>query len=64
MKVCVDEDRCVGSGMCVVTAPDIFDQRESDGIVRLLQEEPQEARAADVIEAVERCPTQAISIVE
>ena len=39
----VDRERCVGSGECVFTVPDIFDQDEADGIVLLLTDTPEEA---------------------
>ncbi|MFE3946199.1 ferredoxin, partial [Streptomyces sp. NPDC059118] len=35
MKVTVDQNKCVASGQCVLSAPDVFDQREEDGIVVL-----------------------------
>ncbi len=36
MKVTVDQDKCVSSGQCVGNAATIFDQRDSDGVVVLL----------------------------
>lgn len=36
MKVIIDEDKCVGAGQCVLAAAEVFDQREDDGIVVLL----------------------------
>ncbi|MDX2860790.1 ferredoxin, partial [Streptomyces scabiei] len=36
MKVRVDETRCCGAGSCVLIAPEVFDQRDEDGIVALL----------------------------
>ena len=29
LKVIVDRDKCVGSGECVFTAPEVFDQDEA-----------------------------------
>ena len=40
MRVTVDQDKCVSSGMCVMNASDIFDQRDDDGVVELLVDEP------------------------
>ena len=40
MKVKVDQARCVASGNCVLTAPEVFDQRDEDGIVVLLDPSP------------------------
>jgi ferredoxin len=64
MKVTVDQDKCCGSGQCVVLAPDVFDQRERDGIVDLLDPAPDESRYDDVREAASVCPAAAISVEE
>ncbi|MDW6066293.1 ferredoxin [Streptomyces sp. FXJ1.4098] len=42
VKVTVDEDKCCAAGSCVLAAPDVFDQRDEDGIVVLLDAEPAE----------------------
>ncbi|MFG3257573.1 ferredoxin [Streptomyces sp. NPDC048172] len=64
MKVTIDQDKCVGSGQCVLTADDVFDQRDEDGTVTLLTDRPPAHRAADVRYAAEGCPSQAISVEE
>jgi ferredoxin len=64
MKIKVDQDRCASSGQCVLTAPDVFDQREEDGVVTLLQDDPPAESADAVRRAVVLCPTQAIDIEE
>lgn len=64
MKVTVDEAKCCGAGTCVMLAPDVFDQRDDDGIVVLLDEHPGEARHATVREAASVCPGVAISVSE
>lgn len=64
MKVRVNQQRCVGSGQCVRTAPEVFDQREHDGIVVLLDNAPLEAHTQAVRKAARLCPAQAISIDE
>ncbi|MDA0635152.1 ferredoxin [Nonomuraea sp. MCN248] len=64
MKVIVDEDRCCGAGQCVLLAPQVFDQREEDGIVVLLNAEPDEGRHAVVREAAAVCPGAAIEVQE
>ncbi|ANZ20769.1 MULTISPECIES: ferredoxin [Streptomyces] len=64
MKVIVDQNKCVASGQCVLTAPEVFDQREEDGIVVLLAENPPEGLADDVRQAVALCPAQAIWLEE
>jgi ferredoxin len=62
MKVTVDQDKCVASGLCVLTAEDVFDQREEDGIVALLNPNPPADRAEDVRQAAMLCPARAITV--
>lgn len=64
MKVTVDEDKCVASGQCVIAAAEVFDQRDEDGIVLLLNENPPERQAADVRHAAAVCPALAIQVEE
>ncbi|MEV6511005.1 ferredoxin [Streptomyces sp. NPDC051642] len=64
MKVVVDEDKCVAAGQCVAAAMDVFDQRDEDGIVVLLNENPPPELADDVRNAAAVCPALAISIEE
>ncbi|WP_433187080.1 ferredoxin [Actinoallomurus sp. CA-150999] len=64
MKVIIDQDKCVASGQCVTSAPDVFDQRDEDGIVVLLAEEPPADLAADVRQAAAVCPALAIQVEE
>ncbi|GAB3745687.1 ferredoxin [Amycolatopsis oliviviridis] len=64
MKITVDQDRCCGAGTCVLLAPDVFDQREEDGIVLLLDETPG-AELHDIVrEASHVCPGAAITVNE
>ncbi|GAA1281725.1 ferredoxin [Planotetraspora silvatica] len=64
MKVTVDEDKCCGAGQCVLIAPEVFDQREDDGIVILLEHEPGEGRHVAVREAAAVCPGAAIEVTD
>ncbi|WP_127361411.1 ferredoxin [Actinacidiphila soli] len=64
MKVIVDQNKCVASGQCVLSAPEVFDQRAEDGIVVLRAETPPEGLADDVRQAVALCPAQAIWVEE
>ncbi|MFB9909619.1 ferredoxin [Allokutzneria oryzae] len=64
MKVSVDEGKCCGAGSCVLAAPDVFDQRDEDGVVVLLDAEPGEHLHAVVREAADVCPAAAISLSE
>ncbi|WP_371495873.1 ferredoxin [Kitasatospora sp. NBC_00374] len=62
MQVIIDQDRCCGSGQCVLTVPAVFDQGEEDGLVRLLQESPGPELAADVRLAAALCPGNVITV--
>ena len=64
MRVEVDVPKCVGSGQCVLHAPDVFDQRDDDGVAILLEEQPGAELLDDVREAVAVCPAAAIRLVE
>ena len=57
-RVAVDRDRCIGSGMCVGTAPSLF--RLAGDRSRPVNErvEPDEA----VLDAAETCPMEAITV--
>ena len=62
MNVTVDQDKCVGSGQCVLLAPDVFDQRDEDGVVVLLNATPPAEVADGVESAAASCPAQAIRV--
>ncbi|GAA2976154.1 ferredoxin [Microbacterium terrae] len=62
-KVEFDEPRCVSSGLCVMAAPDVFDQRDDDGVAIVLIEEPGDDLIDDVREAVTICPAAALRLV-
>ena len=64
MKVTVDQDKCVSSGMCVMNAADVFDQRDDDGVVMLLVGEPGPEQAEETRKAAAACPALAIYIEE
>ncbi|ANZ42385.1 ferredoxin [Lentzea guizhouensis] len=62
MKVTVDQEKCVGAGQCVLAADDVFDQRDEDGLVDLLNPSPSDDRGTDVRHAAAVCPAAAISV--
>ncbi|MFG2830817.1 ferredoxin [Streptomyces sp. NPDC048434] len=64
MKVTVDRDRCIGAGMCALTAPEVFDQDAEDGLVLLLAAEPPSGRTAAARLAAGLCPAGALTLVE
>jgi ferredoxin len=60
-RVDVDRERCVGSGTCELLAPDVFEVGD-DGVVAVLR--PQLGDDEPVRDAVQACPTQALSLVD
>jgi ferredoxin len=64
MKVTVDHEKCISSGQCVLNASDVFDQRDADGVVVLLNASPPAELHEDVRRAVASCPAQVIHIDE
>ncbi len=61
-RIRIDESLCIGAGRCVVQAPELFDQREEDGIIILLQETPDGALYDRAIRAAAQCPARVIEI--
>ncbi|MFF7594493.1 ferredoxin [Streptomyces mirabilis] len=64
MKITIEQDKCVAAGQCVANAPDVFDQRDEDGVAVLLSAEPPAELADDVRYAAAVCPALAIHIEE
>jgi ferredoxin len=63
-RVLVDQDTCCGSGLCADALPSVFDQRVEDGVVRLLDENPDPALDGELRAVAFRCPSRAITVVE
>ncbi|MFJ4840723.1 MULTISPECIES: ferredoxin [unclassified Streptomyces] len=62
MNISIDYDKCCGAGQCVLAAPDVFDQRDDDGVVILLDTDPPAEQLAAVREAAAVCPAAAIEV--
>lgn len=62
MKANADRSVCIGAGMCVLTAPEVFDQNDEDGTVTLIAAVPSADDEAAVREAVRLCPSGAITV--
>lgn len=63
MKVVVDYDVCTSNAVCMGILPSVFEVRD-DGFLYLLNEHPDESLRSQLLEAVNSCPTGAISIEE
>jgi len=64
MDVELDEPKCVAAGQCVLAAPDVFDQRDEDGVAVLLDDQPAPDLLDGVREAAALCPAAAIRLVK
>ncbi len=60
-KLIVDKDKCIGCGMCVNSFPDYFDF-DDEGLSEVKKEEVEPEEKKEILDAVEMCPTEAISI--
>lgn len=63
MKVKVDKDLCIGCGACQAIEPSVF-EIEDDGLATSITDEINEDVKENVIDAIEGCPTSAISEAE
>lgn len=61
-KVVVDMDLCQNHGQCAFAAPEVF-QINDEGVLVVLNEEPDESQRAACEDAADVCPVQAITIV-
>lgn len=62
MRITIDESRCIASGNCLLNAPQIFSQRESDGTAIAVNEKPAPDQQALAREVADMCPVSAIII--
>jgi ferredoxin len=61
MHARVDEELCVGTGVCEATAPDLFEVGD-DGVSHVLVDPLPEERLNAAREAAEHCPTRALKV--
>jgi ferredoxin len=59
----VNRDVCIGAGMCVMNAPEVFDQ-DDDGIVVVLEPDVSAEHAQAAARAVASCPSGALRRVD
>lgn len=62
MQISVDIEKCCGAGQCVLAAPEVFDQRDEDGVVVVLDARPPAERHDAVRQAAQLCPAAAIAL--
>ena len=60
MKAIVDEDTCVGCGLCADTCPAVFEMEE--GVAKVLVSQVPEEFEGDCRDAAASCPVDAITI--
>lgn len=63
-RIEADTERCVGAGMCALTAPEVFDQSEDDGTVVVVTPEPARRHLDAARDAVHVCPSGALRLVD
>jgi len=60
MKVQVDKNLCIGCGACQAIEPSVF-EIEDDGLAKAIDTEINDDVKENVMDAIEGCPTSAIS---
>ncbi|WP_026268867.1 ferredoxin [Salinispora arenicola] len=60
VRVRANREVCIGSGLCVLRLPELFDQSDDDGTVVLRRADPDPGEATAVIEVVGNCPSGAL----
>ncbi len=58
MRIIASTDKCIASGSCVLTSPQVFEQRDEDGVVHILQHHPSLDLLKQVRQAIELCPAR------
>lgn len=60
MKVVVNRDNCIGCGACEALCPEVFNL-DDDGLSTVICNDFKDIDENNIQEAVENCPTSAIS---
>jgi ferredoxin len=62
--ITTDTEACMASGQCAMAVPEVFDQDETTGVVRLLTERPPAHLEEAVRTAVRNCPMAALAVAD
>jgi ferredoxin len=62
VRVIAHTQKCIAGGNCVLACSDVFEQRDTDGTVHVLNERPSLELLEKVRQAVDLCPGQVFSI--
>lgn len=62
MQIIADTAVCIGAGRCAMTVPEVFEQADDDGLVRVLLPNPPDELYEAAAEAVRLCPSGALDI--
>ena len=60
MKVTVDQDTCIGCGLCPETCPEVFEMKEDKAIAKVV--EVPESECGCCRQAADECPVEAIVV--
>ena len=61
VKITVERGRCIGAGLCVLNAPELFDQ-DDEGTVVPLEEQPSPQQEPAARAAEYACPARVIAL--
>ncbi|WP_042375025.1 ferredoxin [Streptacidiphilus neutrinimicus] len=64
MRIRVNRTACLGAGQCVLAAPLVFAQRDTDATIVLLDAQPPPALHEAVATAADVCPNAVIEVLD
>lgn len=57
MKVTVDQDKCIGCGVCISICPDVYELNDDN---KAAVKDDADFDSCDLDESIDKCPTAAI----
>jgi len=61
LKICIDEETCIGDGLCAQEAPGTFEMNDDDKAVVI---HPPTDEEETILEAAAACPVDAITVTD